>query len=125
MNTLRIVLILIVTLLAAAKFADAQDDHFTDSLERIDSMKLALGSVTYFDGKRIELVFIGRLETRKYTFEIDQNSALDISKDFKPKDHRNELFWVVYCNKNHAKTGDETVYYPYILTKAVARQVKK
>ena len=121
----RLLLIIWILLTLVYGVAKAQDDHFTDSVDRIDSMRVALGNVTYFDGTRLELVLIARDGTKTYIFDADKYSKLDITKDFKPKDHRSELWWVIYCSKNHSKTGDETVYYPYLLTRVTPSQIKK
>lgn len=119
-TTLRFTLCLIVILMAAFRFANAQDDHFTDSLERFDAMRVSPPvSITFWDGKRIEAVYIGSKETKAFTFNTDANSRLDITKDFKAKGSK-EKFFIIYCSKNHG----EDVFFAYVVSRILPSQIK-
>lgn len=122
-------LLLLLTILfagiASAQKPQLVDDHTTDSLDRFDSMRIALVTITYFDGKRIEAVTVAQDGTRSYIFDTDKNSKLEWPTGYKPKEHKTDLFWVVYCSKNHSRTPDEKSFYAYVLTQALPTQIKK
>lgn len=122
MNILRLTLILVVVLMAPA-LASGQDDHRTDSLQRFELMRITPPvKIVYWDGKRIEAVYIGQKETKAFSFDADENSRLDIAKDFKAKGST-QTFLIIYCSKNHAK--DEQVFYPYVVSRILPSQIIK
>ena len=120
------ILLTLVYGVAKAQAPSLVDDHVTDSLERFDAMRVSPPlTITCFDGKRIEAVYAGAKGQRAYIFEADENSKLEWPKGFKPKEHRSDLYWIIYCNKNHSHSPDEYIFYPYVLTQVLPSQIKK
>jgi hypothetical protein len=107
MNSIRLVLMLVVALLAGFRLANAQCDRYSDSKVRFDQMRVLPPSKIFWDGRTITATFKEGAEI----LQTDKDSVLHI-----PTDYKDKTFWIIY---------DSCSRYIYVLDEVLPKQVKK